>query len=137
MGARDKHEECQSERLAESISMLACAVREHTEHCKNEFEWYKSHTGFATKNDLLNLENRMAIKVSEIKTAVAEIKANNAEAYAELGTRIADLQKQIDDLIAGNGDPSVTDAQFEADLQEARSQAAALAGIVPGTPTPA
>lgn len=82
------------------------------------------------------MEKRMSLKISEIKAAVAEIKKNNSEAFAELGTRIADLQKQIDDLIAGNSDPSVTDEVFEADLNDLKVSAKGLADIVPGTPTP-
>lgn len=78
----------------------------------------------------------MAIKVSEIKAAVAAVAKQNKEALAELGTKIADLNKQIEDLLAGNSDPDVTDEAFEADLKQLQTDAQALADIVPGTPTP-
>lgn len=78
----------------------------------------------------------MAIKLSEIKTAVATLAKQNKEALAELGTKIADLNQQIADLIAGNSDPTVTDEAFEADLQSLAADARALADIVPGSPTP-
>ena len=78
----------------------------------------------------------MSLKVSEIKAAVATLAKQNKEALAEIGTKIADLNKQIEDLLAGNSDPTVTDEQFEADLKQLQTDAQALADIVPGTPTP-
>lgn len=77
----------------------------------------------------------MAIKVSEIKEAVAAFKRQNREALAEIGTKIADLNKQIEDLIAGVGDPNITDEVFEQDLRDLAADAKALADIVPGTPS--
>lgn len=96
----------------------------------------KSNSNAITKQDLQGLEEHMTIRVSEVKAAIAEFKKNNAEALAELGTRIADLNKQIEDLIASNADPAVTDEVFEADLRELGESSKALAEIVPGTPTP-
>ena len=93
-------------------------------------------TNLSLLGRITEMENNMAIKVSEIKTAVALIAKNNKEAIAEIGTQIADLNKQIADLIAGVGDPTVTDAAFEADLNQLGVDAQALADIVPGSPTP-
>lgn len=72
----------------------------------------------------------------EIKAQVAAAAARSTEAFAELGTRIADLQKQIDELIAGATDPDVTDEAFLANLQTLKTNTDALADIVP-TPPPA
>lgn len=76
------------------------------------------------------------MKLSEIKAQVKEAANQNKEAFAEVGQKIADLQKQIEDLIAGVGDPEVTDAEFLADLNTLKTNAQALADIVPNAPTP-
>ncbi len=78
----------------------------------------------------------MAIRLEQVKAAVALLAKQNKEALAELGTKIADLNKQIADLIEANANPSITDAAFEADLQSLLTDAKELADIVPGSPTP-
>src|SRR5688572_5518956 len=113
--------------LTKAICALTCAVRDLGSN-----DTVKQ----AILKRMDEMESNIMLKVSEIKAAVAEIKKNNAEAFAELGTRIADLQKQIDDLIASQADPNVTDEVFEADLAELKVSAKALADIVPGSPTP-
>lgn len=85
---------------------------------------------------ITEMEKNMSLKVSEIKTAVAALTKNNREAFIEVGNLIAGLKKQIDDLISGVGDPTVTDEAFEADLKAAGESAQALADIVPGAPEP-
>lgn len=87
-----------------------------------------------TKRDLEEMEKRVNMKLSEIKAAVATAAKQSKEAFAELATRIADLQKKIDDLIEGAKDPDVTDAQFLADLQSVGADTKALADLVPGSP---
>lgn len=79
---------------------------------------------------------RIIMKLSEIKAQVKAAAAQSAEAFQELGTKIGDLQKQIDDLIAGAADPDVTDEAFLADLNTLKTNAQQLADIVPGSPTP-
>lgn len=74
------------------------------------------------------------MKLSEIKAQIAASAAKSTEAFTELGARILALQKQIDDLIAGAGDPDVTDEAFLADLNTLKVNAEALADIVPNTP---
>lgn len=76
------------------------------------------------------------MKLSEIKEAVKTAALQNKEAFSEIGAKIADMQKQIDDLISGVSDPEVTDAEFIADLNSLKTDAKALADIVPGTPAP-
>lgn len=75
------------------------------------------------------------MKLSEVKAAVAASAAKSTEAFAELGTRIGDLQKQIDDLIAGNSDPDVTDESFLANLNTLKTNVDQLAEIVPNAPS--
>lgn len=76
------------------------------------------------------------MKISEVKAAVAKAAAENKEALGEVSKLVADLKKQIDDLVAGNSDPDVTDEQFSADLASLASDAASLAAIVPNPETP-
>jgi hypothetical protein len=95
-------------------------------------EWFKSlFARPATQHDLKQLENLMARKLSEIKADVAAASARSTEAFAEIGKRIADLQKQIDDLLAGNSDPNVTDEEFLTNLETLKTNVASLADIVP------
>lgn len=86
-------------------------------------------------NRINELEKNTMITLSQIKSAVADAAKKNKEAFSEIGTKIADLQKQIADLIAGNSDPTVTDAEFEANLKDLQTSATELADIVPGSPS--
>lgn len=81
--------------------------------------------------------DQMAIKVSEVKEAVQEIRSANAEAFAELATRVTDLDGQIAALILQLADPTITDAVFEENLSAAKASSAQLKDIVSGSgPTP-
>lgn len=85
---------------------------------------------------MAEFEIRLNMKLSEVKAVVASAAKANVEAFSEIGTKIADLNQQIADLLAGVGDPEVTDEQFLADLNTLATTGKALADIVPGTPTP-
>ncbi len=110
--------------LTRAIKDVASAIREATSSQIIEL---------LTRIEKQGKENSM--KLSEVKTAVSTAAKQNREAFVELGTKIADLQKQIDDLISGAGDPEVTDEAFLADLNSLKTDAQALADIVPGSPT--
>lgn len=84
---------------------------------------------------LAQVESNILMKLSEVKTAVAEAAADSTEAFTELATRIADLDKQIADLVAAATDPDVTDEKFLADLTTVKTNSAALKNIV-STPAP-
>lgn len=79
--------------------------------------------------------DQMAIKVSAVKEAVAEIRSANAEAFAELATRVTDLDAQIAALILQLADPEITDAVFEENLEAAKVSSAQLKDIVSGSGT--
>lgn len=85
---------------------------------------------------ITKLTTNIEMKLSEIKAAVAEAAKDNAEAFGEIGTKIAELQQKIDDLIAGNSDPDVTDEDFLADLESLKVSAQGLADIVPAPAEP-
>jgi hypothetical protein len=81
------------------------------------------------------IEIYTVMKLSEIKAQVAAASKRSTEAFAEVGTRITALQTQIDELLAGNSDPEVTDEQFAADLATLKANIDQLADIVPAVPT--
>jgi hypothetical protein len=95
------------------------------------WQWFKSRYLPATENYLKKVGEQILMKLSEIKKLVADAAGKSSEAFAEIGTRLADMQKQIDELIAGNADPDVTDEAFTADLAKLKTTTDALADIVP------
>jgi hypothetical protein len=98
-------------------------------------EWFRSHLEKSpTKDDLIQLQKTILMKLSEIKAAVAAAAAKNTEAFSEISAKITAMQTQIDELIAGNSDPDVTDEAFLAQLQALSTSAAQLADIVPAAP---
>jgi HalX domain-containing protein len=104
---------------------------------KRVLKWIKSlFAHCAPKDDLQRRIKRMAKKLSEIKADVAAAAARSTEAFAEIGKRIADLQKQIDDLISGVSDPEITDEAFLTNLQTLKGNVDSLADIVPNPTEP-
>lgn len=95
---------------------------------------FKSRRAPITQHDLRMMEERIVMKLDEVKAVVAEAASNNKEAFSELSTKIADMQKQIDDLIAGAGNDDITDEVFLANLESLRASAASLAAIIPNVP---
>lgn len=94
----------------------------------------------ATGKQLAEINHKLdnlAMKLSEIKAAVADAAAKSTEAFAELSPRIADLQAKIDQLVADASDPDVTDEAFLKDLTTVQTNAKQLADIVPDAPAPA
>lgn len=124
--------------LVKAVTLLAQRIDQFNERQHNEFEWFRSHLKLATKDDLKEMESRIDMKLSEAKALIATAAKQSTEAFSELSTRIADLQKQIQDLIDGAGDPEVTDEAFLADLETLKTNAQQLADIVPNPepPTP-
>lgn len=106
--------------LSAAIQELACAVRESSRHS-------------ATQHALHNLEDTLVMKLSEIKQAIASASRSQKEALTEIGSQIADLKQQIDDLKNAATDPDVTDADFLQQINSLQSDAQALADIVPGS----
>lgn len=80
--------------LAQQVSFLVCAIGEHREQIRKEAEWFKSHSGLATKCDLKETENKimavLAEVVADLKEAIVSAKQTNLD--------IADAQKKIDAL---------------------------------------
>lgn len=98
----------------------------------------KSRDRQAMLSDLQALQTKILMKLSDVKVQISAAAARSTEAFAELGTKIAALQTQIDELVAGATDPEVTDEVFNADLATLQTNIALLADIVPAsTPTAA
>lgn len=85
------------------------------------------------KTALKKLEG-IDMKLSEVKAEIAGVRAQATEAFGEVSTRLSDMQKKIDDLIAGSSDPDVTDEAFLADLNALKTDVKQLADIVPNAP---
>lgn len=81
-----------------------------------------------TKQDLDNLEQRLNMKLSKIKEDVALVNSQLTEGLAEITAR-------IDQLVADNADPEVTDEVFTAELEAVKQKADALANLANPTPS--
>lgn len=124
-----------NEELARAIHSLTHILSDILSEQRIQFQWMVSHHHFATKTDIENLKEDLSMKLSLIKSAVTDAARANREAFTELGTKIADLNQQIQDLKDAATDPDVTDEAFLASLTELQADAKALAEIVPGSPT--
>jgi phosphoglycerate-specific signal transduction histidine kinase len=127
--------ERENEDLTRAIDRLAYAVTDLLCENKSQFTWMITHHHFATKHDIEDLNSDLTMKISEIKTIIATATRAQKEALAEIGTQVADLKKQIDDLKTAATDPDVTDAEFLTQINDLQTDAQALADIVPGTPS--
>lgn len=112
-----------NDKLSEALRDHACSMDTLTEHLKKEFEWRRSHSEFATKQDLKKLENKMSALTDELK----QVKADIAEGSKELTERI----KALEDSAAND----TLSPETRTALDEVKEAAATLASIVPN-PTP-
>ncbi|HEX2900878.1 MAG TPA: hypothetical protein VHS96_14240 [Bacteroidia bacterium] len=110
----------------ELAGAIRCAAKAHGE----------TQSRPVTKQDLIELEESITMKISDVKTALQTASRQQKEALAEIGTQIADLNVKIKELQDAAADPDVTDAEFNTLVTELQTDAAALANIVPGSPTP-
>lgn len=85
----------------------------------------------ATKQDLVNLEQNILMKLSQVKTIITEAAAKNVEAFAEIAALVALLNAQLATAIENAADPEVTDEAFLATLADLQGTATQLADIVP------
>lgn len=146
---RDDDNECHESPLAVAVCDLACAIRDGVEQRKIEFEWAKSHHGFATKHDLVLLERNIMSAISDfsakqtafndrqsaaVDAAVASVTALTGDIQV-LNDKITELQNStggvtpedqalIDDLVV----------KGEAAVAKTEAVAAALAALDNLTP---
>lgn len=131
------------EAISEGFSLVAhelCKLREQKE---KEFEWYKSHHGLATKQDLEKMETRIMASQAELaaqlKTITAEAKttkevlqkvSNESSASLEKITALDAKVKELTDIINQGGEitPELQ-ASFD-ELKVASGEALAAATAV-------
>jgi chromosome segregation ATPase len=115
--------------MGDSHHELTNAIQELT-HVMRDANRY-----VATQNAIHQLEDNLLMKLSEIKNVIATSSKSQKEALQEIGSQIADLKQQIDDLKTAATDPDVTDADFLQQITTLQTDAQALADIVPGSPS--
>ncbi len=109
--------------LAVAIHDLANAVRGASQH----------HSRPATKQDLIELEESLAMKISEAKSVLLNASNKQKEALQEIGKQVADLNVQIQELRDAAVDPNISDEEFNTLIATLQTDAQALADIVPGS----
>ena len=124
--------------LSDSVLALTRELREGREQRKNEFDWLKSHSNIATKQDLEMFTNKIMSAISDFAALQA---AYNTEVSSDLDaiqTAITALNAQITTLQNSPGTITPADQATLTSLQAAgvalQSKADALAGKTPPTP---
>jgi hypothetical protein len=114
--------------VAEQISCLTKAVRDFTD----EFKCSRSHPNLVTKDDLKEMEKRMAIKLSDLKTEVAGIRAQVTKIWGEQQKKYDDLVVEFDKLKASLENVTLPD-DVETDLTDFKAQLQAFDDTIPDT----
>lgn len=127
--------ECDSRRLTEAISCLTHAVVQLTEQRQTEHERNRSRSRPATKEDLLEMEHCMAIKLSELKGEVAGLRAQVTKIWGEQQKKYDDLVVEFDKLKASLDNVELP-ADVETDLTEFKAQLTAFDDSIPDTTVP-
>jgi len=83
----------ESARIVSAIESLTLAVKELADLCKHEPEQNRSRFRLVTMNDLIEMETRMSIKLSDLKGEVSAIRAQVGKIWGE-------QQKKYDGLLA-------------------------------------
>jgi len=92
--------------LTHAICSLALAIREFSDNRRTEFEWFKSHYELATKHDLEEMVNVMALKLSELGGTIQGLKAQVQKIWNE-------QQAKYDALVVKYGELEATLANVE------------------------
>lgn len=118
-------------KLTDTISLVVAALTANTEARRNEFEWFKSHAGLATKDDLKKLETKIMSAISDfaatVKTAFDQISDNVDAAVTSLAGLTADVQFLKDTIEKLQNNPGPISAEDQALLDAAQARAAQLA----------
>ena len=81
--------------LVEVISALVLEIRAYRVQRENEFEWIKSHSGLATKQDLKLMEQHLveAIQVASVTPSIKVAVVRLQSALDQLDASIPDKEK--------------------------------------------
>jgi len=89
----------------EAISLLTRELREDREQRKIEFEWHKSHSNLATKQDLEGMEKRIMAKLEDLCTAATAL----STASDSLSVKVDDLVTKVDKALTLIGTTDLPD----------------------------
>lgn len=112
--------------LTKAVTLLAQRIDQFNERQHNEFEWFRSHLKFATKDDLKEMEGRIMAAFDDLKKELGVINGTTNEIAA-------DIDELITKLSSPNGLTEAQAAEIVADLQ---STSTALKGIAAKYPAP-
>lgn len=110
----------------DAVSLIARGLHELLEQKKTEFEWIKSHHGFATKSDLNEMEERIMSVISDFAD---KVDAN----FQKVQDGITALDTEIQAFQNSPGTMSAAD-QARLDAIVSKSAALAVAANAPVTP---
>lgn len=117
--------------IVRQLSALSLAIRENTEQRKNEFAWHKSHVEFVTKQDLIEMEKRMADQLDDIIADIEEQKT----LISGVSTLVTGLKDQLKDALSGVSLPPAVQAKIAKIWTETEANRQALAdALVENTP---
>lgn len=84
---------------AEAISSVADEIRMASQERKSEFEWQRSHHGFATKHDLKEMVDKiMAMTAQQLEDALDKMTTQAGKIAKEQSDRFDALTQAIKDL---------------------------------------
>lgn len=114
------------------ISNLVGALRDLTEQLRIECQWRKSRCELATKDDLREMEIRMAIKVSELKTEVAGLRAQVQKIWGEQQAKYDALVVKYDELVKTLENQEISE-EAEAEVTAFKAELKAFDDTIPDT----
>jgi len=85
-------------KLIEAISLLTHEIKVSREQKCTEFEWFKSHHGLATKNDLKDTENKIMSAISDFAAKQKAFQDKQDAAVAGLTEDVQTLNDKITEL---------------------------------------
>ena len=129
--------------LAETISLLAHAVREYEGAKTEQAQWFKSPCGPVTKTDLRELERKIMAVQPAIAAFVEKMNAHNARVSTALDGVTGDVESQAALIKQLQENPGPISAEDQAALDQLQTvneglaaKVEALDALTPPTPPP-
>lgn len=86
------------ENLEHHLTRLTRAIEASTEQRNTEFEWRRSHSEFATKQDLDRMEHRMSSKIADFAAAQANFNTRQGAAIDQVVAATAGITADVQAL---------------------------------------
>jgi regulator of replication initiation timing len=99
---------------------------------KRKLKWLRSHCWFVTKHDLNEMEERLSMKISELKNEVTGMKAQVTKIWDEQQKRFDELTTAFEALKATLGDAEL-DAETLAEIDSFKALLTAFDDTIPDT----